>query len=283
MKSFKLPYKIDEKYVEVVYNICKKNAIDLIVPLIDPELSLLAKYKEYFLSIGTKILAPDQEVCELSYNKYEASKIMEINYILHPRTFLPQHFEKVDEIDGELVILKPIKGSSSSNVFKIQKTKINDFIEIMHFDPKNFIIQEYINFDFEVTVDVFADSFFQVVEMCQRKRLKVRGGEVERALTIKDKKLEELVEIITKILKLTGVFNVQFFYKNGDYYFSEVNPRFGGGYPLSYHAGANFIEHIANFLSQKHLNYFGTTRYQENMYMLRYDNAIYTKELIDLS
>lgn len=266
----------------MVYNICKKNAIDLIIPLIDPELSLFAKHSEHFLSIGTKILVPDQEVCELAYNKYEATKIMEMNRILHPKTFLLQNSEKADEIDGEFVILKPTTGSSAKNVFKIQKNKINDFVEIMHFDPKSFIIQEYIDFDFEVTVDVFADEFFRVVEMCQRKRLKVRGGEVERAVTIRDKKLEEVVELITKILKLKGVFNIQFFYKNGRYYFSEVNPRFGGGYPLSYHAGANFIEHISNYLSQKSLNYYGTKRYQKNMYMLRYDNAVYTKELVDL-
>ena len=65
--------------------------------------------------------------------------------------------------------------------------------------------------------------------MCQRKRLKVRGGEVERAVTIRDKKLEEVVELITKILKLKE-FSISIFIKMGRYYFSEVNPRFGGGY-----------------------------------------------------
>lgn len=281
-KMFKLPFTIDEKYIEKIYNICKENNMDLVIPLIDPEIPLLSNYEEDFSKIKTKLLIPNKDICHSTYDKLEMSKKIANLNIKQPVTISMKNIEALKDIKTENLIIKPKKGSSSKNVFKIKKDKINDFINLMDLRQDDFIIQECIDYDFEVTVDAFSDLKGNIVEICQRKRLKVRGGEVERAVTMKDRNLEKIVEKISKELNITNTFNIQFLYSNNNYYFLEINPRFGGGYPLSYKSGANFIEHVCNFIENKPYNYYKSNRYIDNYYMLRYDSAIYTKELKEL-
>ncbi len=278
-KVFKLPFKIDKKYIEKILNICEENNIDLVIPLIDPEIPLLSNYEKEFSKIQTKLLIPNKDICQKSFDKLEMSKEIRKIKVKQPKTISMNDIEKLENINTENIIIKPKTGSSSKNVFKLKKDVVKDFIKLMNFCLDEFIIQEYINYEFEVTVDVFSDFEGNIVEMCQRKRLKTRGGEVERAVTMKDKKLAKIVEKISKELKINSIYNIQFLYSNNNYYFLEINPRFGGGYPLSHKSGANFIENINNFIENKPYNYYKSSRYIDDYYMLRYDNAIYTKEL----
>ncbi len=123
------------------------------------------------------------------------------------------------------------------------------------------------------------------MELCQRKRLKVRAGEVERAITVKYQFLTNFILYLSDILikndfKLVGPVNFQFLIKDeNEFYLSEINPRFGGGYPLSYYSKANFFEHIKNIFYNKNLNYFLDSRYEENIYMLRYDSSFVIENL----
>ena len=52
----------------------------------------------------------------------------------------------------------------------------------------------------------------------------------------------------------------------------EINPRFGGGYPLTYFSGANFAKYlIKDYLDEK-LSYFED--WKENLVMLRFDAEV---------
>ena len=83
-------------------------------------------------------------------------------------------------------------------------------------------------------------------------------------------------------LKILGVVNIQVMVKNDKVYLGEINPRFGGGYPLAHKAGANLIQHIKSYMNKIPYENIGDSRYKEDFYMLRYDNAVYTDKLLDL-
>ncbi len=201
-------------------------------------------------------------------------------------------------IDDDFLIIKPIWGSSSLNVFKLKNvfkyfnnlekaiSYFKNIISILDLDYRSFIIQKYINFNEEITVDIFFDTGADLVELCQRKRLKVRAGEVERAVTVKYNFLTNFILYLSRLLKdnnfkFIGPVNFQFLIKDEEnFYLSEVNTRFGGGYPLSYYANANFFEHIRNITLGKSISYPLDSRYQQNLFLLRYDSSFIIEKII---
>ena len=279
-KVYRLPYKIDDQYVKHVYEICKNEAVDLLVPLIDPELPVFSKYKELFREIGTFVAISDYETVSIVRDKLNFYNFLsrknfsfKIPQTVVLKNFLPENFP------SSFCILKPRYGSSSRGIFSpIKKTFVPLVKDVMNLDEEEYIVQEFIDFETEVTVDVFVDGKHNVVELCQRKRLKIRGGEVERAVTIKNPLLSTYVKELVEKLNFWGVINVQFLAKKDTFYLTEVNPRFGGGYPLSHYAKANLIEHLIKLATNQQVTYFFDRRYKENCYMLRYDLAVYTNE-----
>ena len=277
-KVFKLPVQIDDNYAKKILEICRKDKIDIVVPLIDPELNFFARKRKYFFDIGTFIMISSPQVIDICMNKWKTYQFFKKNNILCPKTWLGSSFNRGEF--KEPVIIKPCKGSASKNIF-ICKT----FKELLRFEElfnDDYIVQEFID-GYEVTVDVFATENGECVEAVQRRRLKARGGEVERGVTQKDPIIFKIIKKIVKTLKPLGVINIQFIIdiENNAYYVTEVNPRFGGGYPLAYTAGANFPLLIYKLAKNKKIiSKLGN--YKDKLYMLRYDNAVYADNLINL-
>ena len=277
-KVFKLPYQIDDIYTKKILEICRKEKIDIVIPLIDPELNFFARKRKYFFDIGTFIMISSPQVIDICMNKWKTYQFFKKNNILCPKTWLGSSFNRGEF--KEPVIIKPCKGSASKNIF-ICKT----FKELLRFEElfnDDYIVQEFID-GYEVTIDVFATEEGKCIEAVQRKRLKVRGGEVERGVTQKDPVVFKIIKKIVKTLKPLGVINIQFIIdiENNAYYVTEINPRFGGGYPLAYTAGANFPLLICKLAKNKKIiSKLGN--YKDKLYMLRYDNAVYADNLIKL-
>jgi len=301
----------DENFITNIVNIINNEGIDLAFSLIDPELPIFAKNKEKLESIFR--FFPNYNAVNTTYDKLLFFKYFNklVKYNTIPTLFLNDLIEDIDEkykrieidsfinciINDDFLAIKPVFGSSSKEFFKIKNIfkkfnnlkKLNryliNFFKILNLDLKKFIIQKYIDYDEEVTVDIFYDIDSKVVELCQRKRLKVRSGEVERAVTVKYTFLTNFILYLSDILikngfKLVGPVNFQFLIKDEDeFYLSEINTRFGGGYPLSYYSNANFFEHIKNIFYNKNLDYFLDSRYKENIYMLRYDSSFIIENL----
>ena len=278
-KTYKLPFKIDDNYIKEVLNICIKEKVDLVIPLIDPELELYAKYKTIFNKNQIEVMISSSESIAISSDKLNTFMFFnKFNFIKCPYTVLLKSFDEKD-FETDLIILKPRCGSSGIGMYKINKKYVFEFSKIMHLDPSQYIVQEYIDFDYETTTDVFVDSNNQMIELCQRKRLKTRGGEVERAITTKDKKITNIIKKIIEKTSFFGIINIQIMIKGDQYYLGEINPRFGGGFPLAYHSGANMIEHIQKLLQKDKIIPYGDSRYRNNFFMLRFDDAIYTDDL----
>jgi len=103
---------------------------------------------------------------------------------------------------------------------------------------------------------------------------------VEQAITIKDEQITRIVEDMVSVLNFKGVINIQIMIKEGKYYLGEINARFGGGFPLSYYAGANLLEHFSAVLDRQQTKTYGIDRYKEYFCMLRYDDAVYVEEYV---
>lgn len=280
-KMYQLPFKIDENYVQNILEICKTEKVKLVVPLIDPELAVFAKYRDRFEEIGTRVLLPNDTVIKIAHDKYSLYEYLKQNdKISLPKTVMLNDFKEKEYSYTDYVILKPKSGSSSIGIYKVLVKDVNQFSETESLDSNEYIVQEYIDFQYEVTVDVLGSSD-GVLELCQRRRLKTRGGEVERGITMKSPKLSELIIEMDKIINIDSMINIQFMYsKNKDtFYLCEINSRFGGGFPLSYNAGASMVDLLFKDISNNPVESKLDSRYKDNFYMLRYDNAVYTPRL----
>ena len=280
-KFYKLPYKINKNYFKEIFNICTKEKVNLIIPLIDPELNGYAKNIDLFNKNKIKILISSYETTSLFRDKFYSFNFFIKNKFYNvPHTVLLNDFNK-KKFSTNFVMIKKKNGSSGNGIYKIRKNYVTEFSKIMNLNGNKYIVQEYVDFDYETTVDVFVDSRNKLIELCQRRRLKVRGGEVERAITTKNKNITKFIKKIIEKTSFVGVINIQIMTKGNKHFIGEINPRFGGGFPLSYHSGANMISHIKKLFKKNKIKPVSDKRYKNNFLMMRFDEAIYSDNLID--
>ncbi len=276
-KVYELPYKIDDNYAHTVLEICKKEKINVVIPLIDTELEVYAKHKEAFIQAGIHMMVSAEKAMRVALDKletfhyYKGSKLFEAPYTTLLLDYDPKKFS------SEKIVLKPKNGSSGVGIHMVKKENVKELTALLSLNITDYIAQEYIDFDAEVTTDLFVHQN-KVVELCQRKRLKVRGGEVEQAITIKDGNITKIVSNMVEKLDFSGVINIQLMIKGNRYYLGEINARFGGGFPLSYYSGANLVEHLLTLVKEETMLEYGTERYRESFCMLRYDDAVYIEK-----
>ena len=287
-KSFIVPRVVDnsEKYIKSLLKICRIEQIDVVIPLIDPELTVLAKAASRFSDIGTKILLSSNQSVMVASDKYETYRFFKSIGLPVPQTLLLGE-RKITEPDIKKLfpaVLKPRYGSSGKGILECSSIDCFRFY-YPQLNTYDYVLQEKV-YGEEITIDLFGDGKGNLISAVQRKRLKVRGGEVERGITVKYPRLFEDAAKFAKSFKPFGAVNIQCFYnveKNEGFY-TEINARFGGGYPLAYHAGANFPKYIKELLS----NNLSRGRqigddYEEGLVMARYDMAVYKhkKELLN--
>lgn len=132
----------------------------------------------------------------------------------------------------------------------------------------------------EYTVDVMVDFNGNIRTVVPRLRLETRAGEVSKGVTKKDHEIIAAVQHVVKVLPgAVGCITLQCFKKeNGEITFIEINPRFGGGIPLSIEAGANFPLWVVQMCSGETFSE-GDYNWRENLTMLRYDEAVFTESI----
>ena len=266
--SFLVPPLKDPQCLIKLISICRKNEINVIVPLIDPELDFYSKHLNTFLKNNIKILISRPDVISLGRYKYKTYHFLCENNI--PTAITYRH---KTEIKNFPVIAKPIAGSSSKGILLINNSKQLNRVD----NPASYIYQRFIVGE-EVTVDAISDKEGNLLASCQRKRLKIREGEVERAVTIFDDKIEYYVKKILQLLRPFGFINIQVIKdKKGALFFTEINLRLGGGSPLTYKSGINIPQILKQLINGKY-NIHVPVRAREGVYMLRFDQAIYLEK-----
>lgn len=265
---FKVPRVTDASYPSLLLEICEKNDVGMVIATIDTELLLLADLKASFQEKGISIMVSDRPFVEMCRDKRNTGAFFERHGIRVPR--------EIDKYHPTFpMFAKPYDGSLSTNLHYI-KTADELTQEILD-DPK-LLFMEYIDKSVykEYTVDMYYGRDHYVKCIVPRERIEIRAGEINKGRTAKNEILAFLKEKLEYIEGCVGCICVQLFFhpETHDIVGIEINPRFGGGYPLSYMCGGNFPELlIREYFLNEDLAYFDT--WKDGMLMLRYDDAIY--------
>ncbi|MFV0481260.1 MAG: ATP-grasp domain-containing protein [Campylobacteraceae bacterium] len=258
----KVPRVTHKEYLDILKTFCKQNNISIIIPTIDTELVVLSEAKEEFLKENIQIIISSKEICEIFYLKTSTEQF-----------FVDNGFDTPKTINNLITCKYPIFAKLNNSSSSIGAQIVYDQkIAIELSKSNNYIFQEYICAE-EFTVDVFMDKNENIISAIPRKRLEVRAGEVSKALAIKNKKiLEEIQKLCKKLKGAYGCITIQIFVTDERITFIEINPRFGGGYPLSYFAGANFAQYIIDEFLGKNLEFDDS--WIDKTLMLRYDSEV---------
>ena len=269
-RFYLVPRIDDPTYIDRLLEICKKEKVDCLFALIDPELSLIAKNKHKFLEIGVTPLVSNYEAVELAFDKYKMYKYLSSKAYKCAKSYIDKNEFYKDLDAGEInfpVFVKPYKGSASININKVNsKEEIDTLFDVYD----DLLIQEFLDGQ-EIGADVYIDPISKkVVSIFTKEKIKMRAGETDKARSFKDKKLFDLICKLVEEIGYVYMIDMDIFKINGDYYISEINPRFGGGYPHAYECGVNFPKLIINSMN-KNANENQIGNYEEDIYMMKYN------------
>ena len=266
-KYFKVTKVTAPEYISELLKLCKDQNISMVVPTIDTELLVLAKNKSLFKSENIHIIISNENFVSVCRDKRKTHK-----FFADLSITVPQLFNK-NNLSFPLFI-KPFDGSLSADTFLIQhQHELTEY----HLQNERLLFMEYINKEDndEYTVDMYFGKDNLVKCIVPRKRIWIRAGEVNKALTCKNIIVDFLKENLGQIDGAVGCLTVQVFLNNqtNKIIAIEINPRFGGGYPLSYQAGANFQKWlIQEYFFNQPINY--TNDWEDNLLMLRYEDEV---------
>lgn len=265
-KFYQLPYIDSANYIEEIINISNNENISLIVPTIDTELSILSRNKKDIeRKTNAIVLVSDERVMTICRDKIHTQKWMEEHGFLMPKML---EIETVSSKTKFPLFIKPKSGSSSIGAYKINNI---EELELYSKTIKDPILQEFAEGE-EYTVDVFLDFHSNVISVVPRLRVLTRGGEISKGKIIKDREIIDTVIRLMEKLKPVGHITVQLMKKESKIQFIEINPRFGGGAPMSILSGANSPKYLFQLLLGEKLNYY--ENYRENIQFLRFDDSI---------
>ena len=276
-KYYIVPRITEPGYIDLILDICIKEKISGVLSLIDPELSLLAENKSKFDAIGVTIIGSDYACCERALDK------MQMYHWLNEHGYrCGKSYDNKEDFYRDLdagvasfpVFVKPIRGSAS---IAINKVDDRETVDLLFAHSDGLMIQEYLKGQ-EIGADVYIDLIsHEVVSIFTKKKLLMRAGETDKAVSFKDERLFALIEQFVKESGYLGQIDIDIFDVDDEYYISEVNPRFGGGYPHAYECGVDHMKLIENDLNgianEKHIG-----AYEDGIVMMKYNEVMVRKE-----
>ncbi|WP_224490191.1 ATP-grasp domain-containing protein [Robertkochia flava] len=266
--SFKVPRLNSDVYIDELLQRCKDHSIKLIIPTIDTELFLLSENRSRFLEEGIIPVISEVNVIGMTRDKRKTHAFFNKHGILTAREYTREQPEFP-------LFLKPYDGSRSVDIYLIRR---KEDLKVKHLNNEKLMFLEYLDhneYD-EFTCDLYYNKNNELSCVVPRKRIEVRDGEVNKGVTSKNE-IEVLIrEKLANIKGAIGCLTAQFFmHKTSKKIVGiEINARFGGGYPLTYLAGANYPQWIImEYLMNKEVsNKFDT--WEDSLLMLRYDKEV---------
>lgn len=273
-ETYLVPRITAPDYYEHILDICEKSKIKAITTLIDPEIELLAKHRKELLAKGILPLCPADWTAHLCFDKYEMFKHLKSKGVRTVLTYNSLESFKEGLANGDIsfpVFMKPISGSGSVGIGKCDNM---EQVEEKWNDGKfTYIIQELM-IGGDCDADVYVDCIsHKPVAIFSKKKIESRIGGASKTISYKDPKLFAFVGEVCSVLELNGPCDMDFFIKDGEYYLSEINPRFGGAYLHAYGAGVDFIKLIMNNIDGvENKSIIG--QYDEDVIMMMYDDVV---------
>ena len=268
-KCYIVPRITSPDYIDIIAGICQKEHINGILSLIDPELELLAENREKFEKIGVTCVVSPLEAVKMAFDKMKMFRFCENNGIDSVKSYDDIDLFKADLAKGKIafpVFVKPICGSCSINIQRVEGMAM---LEELWRRYDNLMIQEFMTGQ-EIGADVYIDPLSgEVIEIFTKKKLLMRAGETDKSVSFKDAKLFDFIENFVTKAGYKWNIDIDIFEKDDKYFVSEVNPRFGGGYPHAYECGCDFMQLIKNNLEGKE-NKPNIGDYDDDVYMMKY-------------
>lgn len=237
------------EYIPNLLEICKRESIDALIPTIDTDLLILSQNKKKFTEIGTTVLISAEDKVKLCRDKRFTA-----DYFIKCGLKSPVPIDDYAKYNaGFPAFIKPKDGSSSINAYKV-----NDADELRAYAGMidDYIIQPFVD-GTEYTIDIFCDFDGNPIFITPRERVAVRSGEVLKTrIEQNDTIIKECKKLIDDY-KPCGAITVQLIQQSdtGDNYYIEINPRYGGGAPLSIMAGADSAKVCLRLLSGEKVTY----------------------------
>lgn len=276
-KAYRVPLIHDPAYIPLILDICRKEKIQAVTTLIDPEIMILAQHRKEFEALGVTVLAPYEETAELCFNKYEMYQFLVKNQIDTAKTYGTYgDFLKACEA-GEIalpVFVKPRTGSGSVGARKVETLEL---LKQVTDEDESLIIQEFMKGK-DLDADVYVDTIsHQPVAMFAKRKLSTTIGGANKTISFRDKELFAFIKKILSLMRFSGPLDMDFFYQDGKYYLSEINPRFGGAYLHAYGAGVDFVKLIQENVAGRE-NPENIGNYEEDIVMMMYDSVVIRKK-----
>lgn len=271
--AFQLPSVLADGYVPQLLSLVREHRIGLIVPTIDTELPVLAQHAQTFADVGCTALVSSPAFVELSGDKWLTQRGFAAQGIDVPQSWTPEGAAAAGL--PERLFIKPRDGSASRDVYH---ATLATLAEVLPRVP-NAIIQEELTGP-EITIDALIDFQGTPLHYVPRVRIRTLAGESIQGVTISDDDIRGWLEQLLNVaaaLGARGPITLQAFLTDRGPVLIEVNPRFGGGFPLAYAAGGHYPEWLLALLH-------GETvaprlgDYQKGLYMTRYNVEHFTTE-----
>ena len=265
-----VPAVYDPNYIDITLDVCKKYQVNALLCLNDLELPILAENKARFAELGVTVIVSDPAVIDICFDKYKTAQWVESIGLNAPKTYVTLASAKDALAKGEIsfpLFMKPRWGSGSIGLETIDDMEELDiYYHLLMKKIKKTILatasvgDEYIMIQEKLTgkefgLDVMNDLKGNHVAVSVKQKLAMRAGETDKAVTVDIPVVTEMGHKIGENLHHIGNLDVDIMQRaNGDYCVLELNPRFGGGYPFSYEAGANMPKAILMWLKGEDVN-----------------------------
>ena len=269
-RYYMVPRLDDERYLPTIAGICGQEAIQVIFPLIDPDIPVLAKGRERLEREGARLSSPAAHEATTANDKLLTHELFISVGVGTPRTWggAPE-----GEFEYPLYV-KPRVGSAGKGGHKVEDSASLEHALRRIPQP---IVQEYLPGP-EITNDVSCGMDGRVWAVVSRQRIEVRWGEVAKGVTIGNGEIIESCVKIAEGLKAKGPITVQCLMRNGKPYFTEVNARFGGGLPLGIAAGVPSPTWYLSEAAGMPVVPPPLGTYKTGLYITRYDESYYLDE-----
>lgn len=269
-----IPRMKDPGYFDAVFAICEKEKINVVLPLQEDELNLIAENRRRFEDRGILAVVSPVEVLNLCRDKYAFYKYMKgKGTAVLPTYDSISDFEKAFS-DHEIefpVFVKPVRGAGSIGAMKV--TCMEVLKALFEHSEEPLLVQKLCE-GREFGIDLYVDLISKrPVDFFAKEKLRMRAGETEKSVTSTDPILKEFVLRVVQNLAVAGPIDMDVFFQDGQYYLSEINPRFGGGFPHAYVSGMNTPEYIArNAAGWENESYLEIKR--KKLYVLKYSDVM---------
>lgn len=275
-RSFLIPSVTSPNYKKAILNLCLEEKVSGILSLLDPDLSLLAEMKDELLANGIKPFISQEEIVKATFDKWSMYQLLKTEQIPTIKSWISEQ-EFLAELQAGTakfpLMVKPRQGSGSRGLHYV--TSRQDLHSVLENADEPMLIQAWIE-GRELGADLYFDFFSgNLVEYFIKQKLKMRAGETDKSVSFYDEKAEKLLFKLAAAYAFCGTIDVDLFItEDNEYLVSEINPRFGGGYPHAYACGADFPRWILKNLQNEQLTYHDRN-WQPGHYMMKYFDMIF--------